>query len=290
MTDGFVRVPNWILDDSDLNLHELVVYTVLLRFRDRKTGKCRPGMTTIADRARISTRTARRAIEQLEARGIIQVERRSTIRDNVPNVYTVSIASETPERIWESTARGKRIPKRSQPEDSESLPPEDSESPGAEVGNEPEDSESPAKDSESQPEDSESLPPRTPSPPNKIHTRSKNKTHGQAVTSAQEREPQQGFTFDVVEERASPKQVALLKDLWIHATGFVFDEELVDKWERLTLDRARDVIQSMYGACGRYDEYVGPERGTPAYAALSPQGRRWADAKLIPADYLEAAS
>ncbi|EPD83316.1 hypothetical protein HMPREF1529_02692 [Microbacterium sp. oral taxon 186 str. F0373] len=68
-TDGFVRSPNWLIDDSNLTLHELVVYTVLLRFRDPKTGRCFPGMTTIADRARISRKSVERAIPALDVPG-----------------------------------------------------------------------------------------------------------------------------------------------------------------------------------------------------------------------------
>ncbi|EPD83314.1 hypothetical protein HMPREF1529_02690 [Microbacterium sp. oral taxon 186 str. F0373] len=57
----------------------------------------------------------------LERRGMIRVERRSTLRENKPNVYSVALADETPQFIWADSARGRRIPKRPRPADSQSL-------------------------------------------------------------------------------------------------------------------------------------------------------------------------
>lgn len=74
-TNGWVRLPNWLIDDANLSLYELAVYTVLLRFRDPKTGTCFTGMSTIADRARVSRKTVERVIPKLEAKGMIQVQR-----------------------------------------------------------------------------------------------------------------------------------------------------------------------------------------------------------------------
>lgn len=151
-TDGFVRLPNWLIDESDLTLHELAVYIVLLRFRDHRTGKCFPGISSIADRARISTKSVHRAIKGLEDRHMIRVERRSTVTENRPNVYTVAFAADT--KPADNSARGKRVPKRTRPTTSD------------------------PRDSESLPTDSQSLPPGTPSPPNKNQ---KNKNHKQAL-------------------------------------------------------------------------------------------------------------
>ena len=70
-TDGFVKIPNWLIDDSDFSLYELAVYVVLLRFRDPKTGTCFPGMTTIADRARISRKSVERALKLMVPRRLL---------------------------------------------------------------------------------------------------------------------------------------------------------------------------------------------------------------------------
>ncbi|MGZ0710547.1 helix-turn-helix domain-containing protein (plasmid) [Coraliomargarita sp. W4R53] len=271
-TDGFVRLPNWLLDDSSLTLHELMVYTVLLRFRDHKTGKCFPGMSTIADRARISRKSVERAISKLEARGMIRVQRRSTLTENKPNVYEVSTANETPDFVWADTARGKRIPQR--------LKATDSESAGVRMTPSP-------TDSESLPTDSESVPPQTPSRPNKIQ---ENKNQEQTLRSVLPNAHDSQFTFDVDQQKATSKQRALLHDLWIHVTGDLPDARLKGGWANLTTSEAQDCISKYYASCGRYDEYTGPDYGTAAYQALSQRGRMWADAAMIPDNYMETAA
>lgn len=278
-TDGFVRLPNWIIDDSEMGLHELAVYIVLLRFRDPSTGKCFPGIATIADRARLSTRSVRRAIADLEGRGVIEVDRRSTITDNRPNIYHVAVASEAPEHIWESTARGKRIPDRRAPRASES--------PGAEVLDTPRDSESLPRDSESLAGDSESPHPGTPSHPKKIHRRRSNKEiQEQALRSALPSRPEE-FSFDDV-VGVTEKQLDYLHDLHIHLTSMIPNARSRAKWEALTLAEAQQLIGTYLRQIPRNDEYAGPQHGDKAYDALTPTGQLWADHNFIPS-MLEAS-
>ncbi|WP_144797720.1 helix-turn-helix domain-containing protein [Microbacterium paludicola] len=279
-TDGFVRIPNWLIDDSDLSAHELLVYTVLLRFRDPKTGKCFPGMTTIADRARISRKSVERTIPLLEKRGIVRVERRSTVTDNKPNMYEVSVATEKPESIWASSARGRRVPKRVRTNVSESV--------GKGVTFEPTDSESVPTDSLSVPTDSESVPPQTPSLPKKIHGRSSNEEiHEQAIRSTLQSGPV-NFSFNIETPRATEKQLTYLHDLHIHLTGHIPNTRNTDKWAALTLSEAQQLIGQYLRQIPRYDAYEGPEYGDPAYDALTPIGKQWADSGFIP-DILEVA-
>ena len=106
---GFTRVPNGLIDESDLTANELLVYIVLLRFRDHKTGLCYPGQKAIADRARLSCKTVQRVIKSLEQLGIVQVERRSTRTDPTTNRYRVALHDED---VKGGSARGTRIPKR----------------------------------------------------------------------------------------------------------------------------------------------------------------------------------
>jgi len=193
-TDGFVRIPNWLYDDSDLSLHEFMVYSVLLRFRDHKTGEAYPGMTTIADRARVSRETVKRTIPKLEAKGMIRVKRVKTPTGrNEANRYEVAVANETPEFIWANTKRGKRIPKRS-PRHSETLAAE--EVPGA-------------RHSETLPRHSQTPPLGTPSASNKNQ---KNKIQEQALTRTLPSacESDERFSFDGQEDRATEPQVAYL--------------------------------------------------------------------------------
>lgn len=267
-TDGFVRLPNWLLDDGDLNLHELAVYIVLLRFRNPKTGKCFPGMTTIADRARISRRSVIRAIADLEARGIIRVERRSTLQVNQSNVYEVAVADETPQYIWANSSRGQRIPSRRRPSDSESL--------GPTFSPDPSDSESPPSDSGALPSDSPSPPPVTPSHPKKIQTtRSTNENHEQAsrrtLPSARE------FSFDAV-QKITDKQFNYLNDLHIFLTERRPEKRTSDKWADLDTTEASTLIDTYWkqmdrGRGGMWDSTVDEDH--PLYPHLSEHGHRW---------------
>lgn len=270
-TDGFVRLPNWLIDDSDLTLHELAVYIVLLRFRHHKTGKCHPGMTTIADCARISKRSVIRAIEGLESRQMIQVDRRSTITDNKPNIYTVAVATETPEQVWLTSARGRRVPKRA---------PSDSESPGRDARPAPSDSESLASD-KTGPH------PVTPSHPNKTY---KNKNQGQAVTPASGSDQ---FSFGNSEDDgATEQQVAYLKDLAIHlgyeTGGGVPNDLQVQRWRKLTRDEADTQIRGYLKALGKPDEILYPQAGDPAFQALSTKGKHFAQSAGDPASVTNA--
>ena len=269
-TDGFVRLPNWLIDDSDLTLHELAVYIVLLRFRHHKTGKCHPGMTTIADCARISKRSVIRAIEGLESRQMIQVDRRSTITDNKPNIYTVAVATESPEQVWLTSARGRRVPKRA---------PSDSESPGRDASRAPSDSESLASDKTV-------AHPVTPSHPNKTY---KNKNQGQAVTPAS---GSNQFAFESSgDDGATEQQVAYLKDLAIHlgyeTGGGVPNDLQIQRWRKLTRDEADTQIRGYLKALGKPDEILYPQAGDPAFQALSTKGKHFAQSAGDPASVTE---
>lgn len=262
-TDGFIRVPNWLLDDSDLTLHEFAVYVALLRFRDSKTGKCFPGMTTIADRARVSRETVKRTIPKLVDKGLITVTKRREGVKNLPNVYTVAVAKETPQNLIANSKRGQRVPKRSK--NSECLPA----------------SEKP-KGGHSQTLGGHSQTPLvgTPSAPNKTY---KNKTHEQAMTPTfVESGSNPLFTFTTPQPNlATEKQIKLLHDLATQlqygAGGGLPKASQLERWRKLTTEQATEQIKGYYKAIGRPDEIEYPEYGTPEYAALSPQGQAFAD-------------
>lgn len=273
-TDGFVRLPNWLIDDSDLTLQELAVYIVLLRFRDHKTGKCFPGMATIADCARVSRETVKRIIPKLEAKGMIKVTKRKQGTKNLPNLYEVALAAETPEFIWTISQRGRRIPKRT---------PRRPETPSTE-------GEEGSRHSETPPRHSETPGVGTPSASNKTH---KNKTYGQASTPTfvESGCVQDQFTFDGEKDQATDKQVAYLKDLAIHlgyqTGGGVPDEVQMQRWRKFTRDEATQQIRGYLKALGRPDEIYYPQAGDPEYAALSSAGKEFAESAGMPDSVFE---
>lgn len=271
-TDGFVRLPNWLIDDSSLSLHEMAVYTVLLRFRDHKTGKCYPGMATIADCARVSRETVKRTIPLLEKKGMVRVTRRREGTKNLPNVYEVALAAENPEFVWAKSERGRRIPKRSRGRHSETLP--------AEVEDE-------GRHSETLGRHSETPGVGTRSASNKTY---KNKNQEQAVRQDLPIQPQEVFTFDQT-EKATDKQLAYLSDLYIFVTERIPEQRTREKWTALDVTEASDLINTYWGQLdrgrgGMWSSNV--DEIHSAYRALSPAGKQWVAKGYLP-DALDAA-
>src|SRR5690606_35804072 len=85
-----------------------------------KTGRCWPGMSTIADAARISVNSARRAVKVLEGYGIINVDRVKSVgsKTNEPNMYSVGLLSGDPVHYLGRSAKGTRKPRRELSDDS----------------------------------------------------------------------------------------------------------------------------------------------------------------------------
>lgn len=269
-TDGWVRVPNWLIDDSDLSFHEMAVYIVLLRFRDHKTGTCFPGMSTIADCARVSRDTVKRTIPMLEARGLIRVTKRREGTKNLPNVYEVALAKEKPGQIWESSKRGRRIPKRSKGRRSEHPPGEVDAQRGC---------------SEHLGGCSEPSGVGAGSASNKTY---ENKIQEQAVTPVFSETGSDHFSFDAAEDDgATEKQVGYLKDLATHlgyeTGGGVPNDLQLQRWRKLTRDEANTQIRGYLKALGRPDEIYYPQAGDPEYAALSTAGKHFAESAGDPA-------
>ncbi|MEV7631993.1 helix-turn-helix domain-containing protein [Microbacterium sp. NPDC089318] len=266
--NGFVRLPNWLIDDADLTLHELAVYIVLLRFRDHTTGTCYPGMTTIADCARISRESVKRTIPKLEARGMIRVTKRKEGTKNLPNMYEVATADAKPQFVWESSRRGRRIPKRA---------PRDSETPPGSKSDE-------GRHSETLGRHSQTPGVGTPSASNKTY---QNKTYEQDMTSTRTASGREMFTFDAVEDdRATDAQVNYLRDLAIHlqyeSGGGVPDDLQLQRWRKLTQAEARTQIRAYLKALGHPETRIYPEPGSPEYDKLSAAGREFADTGGMP--------
>lgn len=298
MTDErFTKVPHWLIDESDLDLQELAVYIVLLRHRDPETGKCWPGMATIADKARMSRRTVMRVIARLEAKGIIQVERRSTSDVNDSNLYTVSVVKPKKRSNKDQPARGSRIPKRTRGSDAES-PPSDSESLGTDseswdrIGSPERHANVTAahpSDSESWGSDSESPALVTPSHPKKTQGK---KIQEEDVTRILEENArsEEIFSFDITESRATDEQVAYLRDLAIQLTHNEPDEQHLRRWRKLTRSEATQMIKAYLRNLGRPDEHLYLEPGSIAYEKLSAAGRAFAESAGRPDSVWAGAS
>lgn len=277
MSEQFVKLPHAVIDHADLDAHELLVYIVLLRFRNPKTGTCFPGLQTIADAARMSRKTASRTVGKLEERGIIKVERVKTVgsKTNKSNKYAVGVLPEDPMKYLGHSAKGQRVPRRVLSKDSESLPSE---------------GDSSSRDSESLRRDSESLRVGTPSLTKKIKMK---KSNEEELTHAFGESTLKSVSFDVPgDDPATEKQVAYLRDLAIHTsydTGYhtIPNEQHLDRWRKMTRSDAHTLIRTYLRDLGRPDDIYYPDWGTPEYEALSPAGKAFAETAGDPASVWE---
>lgn len=93
------------------------------------------------------------------------------------------------------------------------------------------------------------------------------------------------FSFAIPQKQTTSKQLQYLHDLHIHLTGDIVPTPAARQWEQMPTDDATDLIRRYLQRIPRYQEYEGPEYGTPAYDALSDEGKRWADSGMIPDSY-----
>ncbi|MGM1030608.1 MAG: helix-turn-helix domain-containing protein [Actinomycetota bacterium] len=91
-TGGYSMVPHWVIrEELDLSAYELLVYIVLLD-RANRSGFAWPRMALLAQEARCSERTVKRALIKLQERGLVTVQRRP--RPSGPhesNMYRVAV-------------------------------------------------------------------------------------------------------------------------------------------------------------------------------------------------------
>ncbi|MCK3768554.1 helix-turn-helix domain-containing protein [Microbacterium aerolatum] len=292
-TDGFVRLPNWFIEHDGLSAPQLLVYIVLLKYRNSKTGTCHPGFATIADEARISRKAVMNAIFELERFGYIEVTRSVTPTGrNNPNVYKVGLPSkEQPAHIWETSAKGKRKPQRNishetrkkladaarrrdLPSAPEALPEGVVMLPSA---------------SQAPPSDSEALPLVPPRHSNKT-TDNKTKEQAMRLTLASERN---SVSFEIDEHTATSKQIDYLNDLHIFLTARLPEKRTRAKWEALTTTDASNLIETYWkqmdrGRGGMWESPV--DEYHPLYQHLSEHGRRWIANGCLPDSAYEYAS
>lgn len=90
----YYQIDNALLDEhvsgeDGIGVHGLAVYNVLARIAGAK-GHAWPAMSTIADRLGISRRQVQREIAKLEARGLVEVQRRYEENVQQSSVYLLS--------------------------------------------------------------------------------------------------------------------------------------------------------------------------------------------------------
>lgn len=93
-TFGFTQVSNSLFkEDAESNgitkPSEIAVYVVLTSYAGNKTKKAWPGIKTIAKQARVSERTVRYCVKQLEKSGYITIESRYNEKGQTSNLYTI---------------------------------------------------------------------------------------------------------------------------------------------------------------------------------------------------------
>ena len=88
---SYTRIENSVIDNVEIfDKNDLLCYMVLCRFADNETSECFPSYKTIADKMRVSVKTAINAIKSLESKGIIHIENRKDSKGgDTSNLYTI---------------------------------------------------------------------------------------------------------------------------------------------------------------------------------------------------------
>ncbi|MDV7101653.1 helix-turn-helix domain-containing protein [Gordonia amicalis] len=258
--DGFVRLPNKLIDSGELTQSEYTVYIALLRHRDHRDGRCYPSYATIAREARVTRNTALAAIKSLENRRIIRVLREK----HKSNTYIVALADRFPDASDDSDEGGAATGHPVQPLD-------------------------PRGPTTALPE-SNHCTTRSPMVGHEVDpiTRTTevdpgNSTQEEALRSDDASDAPTGFEFTTEPESpATEKQITHLADLYIHLMGEAAPAALADGWRSLTAAEASAQIDSWLKSMPRGSNYRGPELGDAAYNRLSTRGQDAADRAMVP--------
>ena len=79
----------WTKAESPLSASERLVYCVLCRWAYRRTGECFPSVRTIASCCKLSLRTVRASLANLERYGAIEIRRRARKRGRLTSIYRI---------------------------------------------------------------------------------------------------------------------------------------------------------------------------------------------------------
>ena len=255
--DSFTMTPNWLLRDSVLTAHELLVFLALLS-RANKAHQAWPSRRLLANDSRLSEKTVKRTLELLEQRGLIA----TTVRPrgdgtNQSNLYLIANLTLRPPRPGSTYAYLLRPPPAEVPAPAggggvTQTPPGGQGAPHQGV---------PVTGEEHPWEEH----------PEEEHMRLKLPFERDRM-----------YELDAPEELATTKQMAYLKDLHIHHFNEVPSAAKEHQWQELTADQASRTIDAYLAAVGRNGMYEGPEEGTAAYEALTDTGKEWAETGMVP--------
>lgn len=85
----FAMIPEWVMY-ADISKSAVMVYLVLNRYANSKTGKCFPSRETVIEKARISKNTLDKCLKELQEIGAISIsKRRNGTGLYASNLYTV---------------------------------------------------------------------------------------------------------------------------------------------------------------------------------------------------------
>lgn len=85
--EGFAAIPNWVVRDESVSIHAITVYVALASHSG--PGGIHPGQSTLAREARCSESSVRRALNELEALGVVERVRRKDKRGRASNGYVL---------------------------------------------------------------------------------------------------------------------------------------------------------------------------------------------------------
>ncbi|QOP64804.1 helix-turn-helix DNA binding domain protein [Microbacterium phage DelaGarza] len=95
-TTGYTTVPNWMLAADDVSAHMVLVYAALGTWTNRE-GAAWPAVPAIAERAKISPSSVKRALRDLEALGLVETMRRGRQDGGqTSNLYRLHTTTTTP--------------------------------------------------------------------------------------------------------------------------------------------------------------------------------------------------
>jgi DNA-binding MarR family transcriptional regulator len=86
LAKGFTIIPNIVFKCRDLSAYAKLVYMALLSYAWQQDS-CFPGQAHLADELQVSIDTIRRALRQLQERGLLRVTHRG---QGKTNVYTLT--------------------------------------------------------------------------------------------------------------------------------------------------------------------------------------------------------
>ena len=87
---SFTILPDWVRTHQGLSSPAIMLYLTLASYADNKTGRCWPSRATLAGELGASVNSVDRWARELEAAGVVEVERRKSEADlNLTNVWTI---------------------------------------------------------------------------------------------------------------------------------------------------------------------------------------------------------